>query len=303
MIELRGLTKRFGPTLAVDDLSFDVTPGCVTGFLGPNGAGKTTTMRMILGLDTPTSGTAHVNGKRYEDLHFPLHEVGALLDAKALHGGRPAFDHLLWIAQSNGMGKARVREVLELVGLTDVAHRRAGTFSLGMSQRLGIAAAMIGDPDVLMFDEPVNGLDPEGIVWIRTLLRGLAAEGRTILISSHLMTEMAMTADRVLVVGRGRLIADAPLDEFTARGGQWVNVRSSRAAELAAVVRAAGGAVTPSEHDSEVFDVRGLDPRRIGDLALTNLLPIYGLAEQRSSLEEVYFELTDDSVDFHGSAA
>ncbi len=300
MIELSGLTKRYGDTLAVDDLSFDIEPGCVTGFLGPNGAGKTTTMRMILGLDAPTKGSVTVNGKPYSQHKFPLHEVGALLDAKALHGGRRAFDHLLCLAQSNGIGKARVTAVLEMVGLADVARKRAGTFSLGMGQRLGIAAALLGDPGILMFDEPVNGLDPEGIVWIRNLLRWLASEGRTVFVSSHLMTEMAMTADRLIVVGRGRLIADSTVDEFTARGEQWVTVRSARPAELTAALLNAGGTVTMVGDDSEV---RGLSAVQIGDIALTAGVALYGLTEQRASLEEVFFGLTDDSVEYHGSVS
>ena len=297
MIELHGLTKRYGDTLAVDDLTFDITSGCVTGFLGPNGAGKTTTMRMILGLDAPTKGTALVNGRPYAEHKFPLHEVGALLDAKALHGGRKAFDHLLCLAQSNGIGRKRVKTVLDLVGLSDVANKRAGTFSLGMGQRLGIAGALLGDPGILMFDEPVNGLDPEGIVWIRTLLRWLASEGRTVFVSSHLMTEMAMTADRLIVVGRGKLIADATVDDFVARGEQWFEVRSSKPTDLASVLGRAGATV---EERGDVSRVRGLTATEIGDLALGAGIAIYGLTEQRASLEEVFFELTGDSVEYHG---
>ncbi|MCU1367233.1 MAG: transporter ATP-binding protein [Ilumatobacteraceae bacterium] len=297
MIELRGLTKRYGDTLAVDDLSFDITPGCVTGFLGPNGAGKTTTMRMILGLDAPTKGTALVNGKPYAEHQFPLHEVGALLDAKALHGGRRAFDHLLCLAQSNGIGRKRVTTVLEQVGLADVAKKRAGTFSLGMGQRLGIAGALLGDPGVLMFDEPVNGLDPEGIVWIRTLLRWLASEGRTVFVSSHLMTEMAMTADRLIVVGRGKLIADATVEEFTSQGEQWVQVRSAKPDALATVLTAAGGTIKTADGDQQVH---GLTSTQIGDLALGAGIAIYGLTEQRATLEEVFFGMTGDSVEYHG---
>ena len=297
MIELHGLTKRYGDTLAVDELTFDITPGCVTGFLGPNGAGKTTTMRIILGLDAPTKGTALVNGKPYTEHKFPLHEVGALLDAKALHGGRQAFDHLLCLAQSNGIGRKRVKTVLDLVGLADVANKRAGTFSLGMGQRLGIAGALLGDPGILMFDEPVNGLDPEGIVWIRTLLRWLASEGRTVFVSSHLMTEMAMTADRLIVVGRGKLIADATVDDFVSRGEQWHEVRSARPTELAALLGRAGASV---EERGESSRVRGLTATQIGDIALSGGIAIYGLTEQRASLEEVFFELTGDSVEYHG---
>jgi ABC-2 type transport system ATP-binding protein len=305
MIQLQGLTKRYGETLAVDDLTVDIEPGCVTGFLGPNGAGKTTTMRMILGLDAPTQGTALVNGKPYAQHKFPLHEVGALLDAKALHGGRRAFDHLLCLAQSNGIGRKRVAEVLEIVGLTDVARRRAGTFSLGMGQRLGIAGALLGDPGILMFDEPVNGLDPEGIVWIRTLLRWLASEGRTVFVSSHLMTEMSMTADRLIVVGRGRLIADSTVEEFTARGEQWVLVRSANAGSLAIALENAGAKVErlPEEPPDGEHRVRGLTARQIGDIAFAGGIAVYGLTEQRASLEEVFFGLTGDSVEYHGMLA
>jgi ABC-2 type transport system ATP-binding protein len=300
MIELHGLTKRYGETLAVDDLTVDITPGCVTGFLGPNGAGKTTTMRMILGLDAPTKGAALVNGKPYRQHRFPMHEVGALLDAKALHGGRRASDHLLCLAQSNGIGRKRVKTVLELVGLSDVADKRAGTFSLGMGQRLGIAGALLGDPGILMFDEPVNGLDPEGIVWIRTLLRWLASEGRTVFVSSHLMTEMAMTADRLIVVGRGKLIADATVEEFVSRGESWFDVRSSRDADLLGVLQKAGATV---DAHSTPARVRGLSATEIGDLALGAGIAIYGLTEQRASLEDVFFDLTGDSVDYHGMLA
>src|SRR6516162_2231019 len=242
MIEARGLIKRYGSTLAVDDLSFTTRPGMVTGFLGPNGAGKTTTMRLILGLDHPTAGSVTVNGKPYPQLSSPMHEVGALLDAKAAHGGRSARQHLLCLAQTNGIPRRRVDEVLGIVGLADVAGKRSKGFSLGMSQRLGIAAALLGDPGILMFDEPVNGLDPEGILWIRNFMRSLAAEGRTVLVSSHLMSEMENTADHLLVVGRGRLIADCGMAEFIAgSSGQAVLVRTSQFEALAAAVTAAGG--------------------------------------------------------------
>ena len=244
MIEAHGLVKCYGSTTAVDDLSFSIRPGLVTGFLGPNGAGKTTTMRMILGLDAPTQGSVTVDGRSYRDLPAPMREVGALLDAKALHGGRRAFDHLLCLAQSNGIPRRRVDEVLRLVGLEDVARRRAKGFSLGMSQRLGIASALLGDPAVLIFDEPVNGLDPDGIHWVRTLLRALAAEGRTVLVSSHLMSEMALTADHLLVIGKGGLIADTSVEEFVRSSSQQsVHVRSPQAAELAARCREAGATV------------------------------------------------------------
>ncbi len=244
MIEAKNLVKRYGTTVAVDDLTFSIRPGMVTGFLGPNGAGKTTTMRMILGLDAPTQGSVTVDGRSYRDLPAPMREVGALLDAKALHGGRRAYDHLLCLAQSNGIGKRRVTEVLQLVGLEQVAKRRAKGFSLGMGQRLGIAAALLGDPAVLIFDEPVNGLDPEGIVWVRNLMRTLAGEGRTVMVSSHLMSEMALTADHILVIGRGRLISDMSVDEFIRTNSeQAVHVRSPQAAELADLCRGAGATV------------------------------------------------------------
>ena len=244
MIEAHDLVKRYGSTVAVNDLSFSIRPGLVTGFLGPNGAGKTTTMRMILGLDAPTQGSVTVAGRSYRDLPAPMREVGALLDAKALQGGRRAYDHLLCLAQSNGIPRRRVEEVLRTVGLEDVARRRAKGFSLGMSQRLGIASALLGDPAVLIFDEPVNGLDPDGIHWVRTLMRELAAEGRTVLVSSHLMSEMAVTADHLLVIGKGKLIADTSAEEFTRSSSQqWVHVRSPQAAELAARVRDAGATV------------------------------------------------------------
>ncbi len=302
MIKAEHLTKRFGDTVAVDDLSFEVTPGCVTGFLGPNGAGKTTTMRMILGLDVPTDGSVSVNGRRYANHRFPLHEVGALLDAKALHGGRTAFDHLLCLAKCNGIGRARVDEVLEIVGLSDVARKRAGTFSLGMGQRLGIAGALLGDPGILMFDEPVNGLDPEGIVWIRNLLRSLAAEGRTVFISSHLMNEMALTATRLIVVGRGKLIADASVEDITARGQHWVRVRSPRSTELSAQLSSAGATVKATGNpDDAAFEVRGLTAAQIGDLAASAGIPLHELTEQRASLEDVFFEMTEDSVEYHGA--
>ena len=297
MIQAEHLTKRFADVTAVDDLSFEVTPGCVTGFLGPNGAGKTTTMRMILGLDSPTSGSVTVNGKRYSQSRFPLHEVGALLDAKALHGGRTAFNHLLCLASSNGIARKRVDEVLEIVGLTDVARKRAGKFSLGMGQRLGIAGALLGDPGILMFDEPVNGLDPEGIVWIRTFLRSLADEGRTVFISSHLMSEMAMTATRVIVVGRGKLIADATVEEVVAQGNHWVRVKSPRFAELAPHLVHAGATCIDVDGAHEV---RGLTSAAIGDVAAVAGIALHELTEQRASLEDVYFKMTEDSVEYHG---
>jgi len=280
MIEARGLTRRYGDKVAVDDLSFTVQPGRVTGFLGPNGAGKTTTMRMILGLDRPTAGSVTVNGKPFAELYSAMREVGALLDAKAVHGGRSAYKHLLCLAQTNSIPRSRVDEVIGIVGLEDVARKRSKGFSLGMSQRLGIAAALLGDPDVLMFDEPVNGLDPEGIRWIRLLMRSLAAEGRTVFVSSHLMSEMENTADHLIVIGRGKLIADCPIAEFTADG----------------VVTAAGGALDRGEADE--LTVRGLSAEEVGQLALTNGILLHYLAPARVSLEEAFMELTADSVEY-----
>ncbi|GIH75702.1 ABC transporter ATP-binding protein [Planobispora longispora] len=300
MIELRQLTKRYGRVTAVDDLSFDVRPGVVTGFLGPNGAGKTTTMRMILGLDAPTSGAATIRGRRYTDLPAPMHEVGVLLDARATHPRRSVLDHLKCLAQSNGIARSRIEEVLGLVGLSPVAHRRAGGLSLGMSQRLGIAAALLGDPEVLMFDEPVNGLDPEGVVWIRTLMRGLAAEGRTVLVSSHLMSEMALTADRLVVIGRGRLLADVELDEFIrASSRESVLVRTPDAEELACRLRDAGAAVRPDAEDGLV--VEGTESAVIGKVAMAHGVVLHELTPHRISLEEAYMELTRGSVEFGAS--
>jgi ABC-2 type transport system ATP-binding protein len=298
MIEANGLTKRYGNTVAVDKLSFTVTPGKVTGFLGPNGAGKTTTMRLILGLDRPTSGQVTVNGQPFDRLADPMHQVGALLDAKALHGGRNAYNHLLCLAQSNNLPKRRVGEVLELVGLTDVAGRRAGGFSLGMGQRLGIAAALLADPQILMFDEPVNGLDPEGILWIRTLMKTLAAEGRTVFVSSHLMSEMENTADHLLVIGRGKLIADCTVAEFIADNSQQtVRVRTPDQDRLARVLAAAGATVRDDGEGTVV--VSGLDVAHIGDLAYENSIRLHELVPIHASLEEAFMELTASSVQFH----
>jgi ABC-2 type transport system ATP-binding protein len=302
LIEARNLTKHFGPTVAVDDLSFDVKPGVVTGFLGPNGAGKTTTMRMILGLDHPTGGEVTVAGRRYRQLPAPLREVGALLDAKAVHGGRKAYNHLLLLAQSNGIPASRVDEVLKIVGLESVARRRAGGFSLGMGQRLGIAAALLGDPAVLMFDEPVNGLDPEGIVWVRHLMRALAAEGRTIFVSSHLMSEMALTADHLIVIGRGKLIRDESVHEFVdSSSRRLVTVRSPQAADLAARLQAAGASVEPGTDGD--LTVSGLDAAGIGELAAAGGIVLHELTPQKASLEEAFMELTSDSVEFQASEA
>ena len=298
MIEARGLTKRYGDTLAVDDLSFSVAPGKITGFLGPNGAGKTTTMRLILGLDRPTSGSVTIGGKPFGQLAYPMREVGALLDAKAVHGGRSAYSHLLCLAQTNNLPARRVGEVLELVGLGTVARKRSKGFSLGMGQRLGIAGALLGDPAILMFDEPVNGLDPEGILWIRNLMRSLAAEGRTVLVSSHLMSEMEYTADHLLVIGRGRLIADCGMAEFIARGsGQAVRVRTPQPDALARAVAAAGGSVAAAADDGQ-FEVRGLTEDQVSDLAFAQGIRLYHLAATRVSLEHAFMELTADSVDY-----
>jgi ABC-2 type transport system ATP-binding protein len=297
MIEAEGLTKRYGDTLAVDDLSFSVEPGKITGFLGPNGAGKTTTMRMILGLDRPTAGRVTISGKPFNEVAQPMRQVGALLDAKAVHGGRSAHNHLLCLAQSNNLPRRRVDEVLGLVGLTEVARKRSKGFSLGMGQRLGIAAALLGDPQILMFDEPVNGLDPEGILWIRNLMKALAAEGRTIFVSSHLMSEMENTADHLLVIGRGRLIADCTVDEFIAANSQLnVRVRTPQPDLLAKLVAAAGATVREDGDGSMV--VSGLDPARVGDLAHDNAVRLHELAPVHASLEQAFMELTASSVQF-----
>jgi ABC-2 type transport system ATP-binding protein len=300
VIEARGLAKRYGATLAVDGLSFDVHPGRVTGFLGPNGAGKTTTMRLVLGLDRPNGGSVTVAGKSYADYRFPLYEVGALLDAKSVHGGRRAREHLLCLAQSNRIPRRRVDEVLDLVGLSDVARRRVGTFSLGMSQRLGIAAALLGDPEILMFDEPVNGLDPEGIVWIRNLFRSLADDGRTVFVSSHLMSEMALTADHLIVIGRGKLIADEPIADLLSRGVGRVRVSSPDLARLTTLLEAQGGRVHDAADGAAV--VEELAAPAIGEIAARNGIVLHELTPEQASLEETFFELTNDSVEFHGEA-
>jgi ABC-2 type transport system ATP-binding protein len=299
MIEVERLSKHFGPVAAVDDLSFTVRPGRVTGFLGPNGAGKTTTMRIILGLAAPTSGRALVGGRRYDGLIRPLREVGSLLDATALHAGRTAWAHLWSIAQANGITKQRVTEVLGLTGLESVARRRVGGFSLGMKQRLGIAAALLGDPPVLMFDEPVNGLDPEGIGWIRGFFRELAADGRTVLVSSHLMSEMAQTADHLVIIGRGRLIADVPTQELIESSARRdVLVRSPRAAELAELIAQRGGTVT--RQDDGALVVTGLDAAAIGDLAAGDGIAVHALVPRQASLEDAYLDLTRESTDYRG---
>jgi len=298
VIELKRITKRYGPVTAVDDLSFTVQPGHVTGFLGPNGAGKTTTMRLILGLDAPTSGTALVGGRRYREVVRPLRLVGSLLDATALHGGRTAYDHLLSVALSNGIRRGRVAQVLDLTGLDSVASRRVRGFSLGMKQRLGIAAALLGDPPVLMFDEPVNGLDADGVRWIRLLLRRLAADGHTVFVSSHLMSEMAQTADHLIVIGRGRLLADMPTDRLTTSSTRGdVLVRSPQASQLAGLLSARGAGVTVTDDDG--LAVAGLAAPAIADLAAEHGVPVYELMPRPPSLEQAYLDLTGTSTEYH----
>jgi ABC-2 type transport system ATP-binding protein len=297
MIEAQHLTKRYGTVTAVNDLSFRLIPGQITGFLGPNGAGKTTTMRMIVGLDAPSSGSVTIGGRRYADLPAPLTEVGVLIDAKALQGNRRARSHLQWMAASNGLPASRADEVLRIVGLESVARGRAGKFSLGMSQRLGIAAALLGDPGVLIFDEPVNGLDPEGIVWVRQLMQALAAEGRTIFVSSHLMSEMALTAQRLVVIGRGKLIADTSVEEFIQRSAdQSVLVRSPDLANLASHLTAIGATVTGAPGGG--LEVTGVNAVAVGELAARNGIVLHELTPQRASLEEAFMELTKDSVEY-----
>jgi ABC-2 type transport system ATP-binding protein len=300
VIELTNVTKRYGSTLAVRDLTFSVKPGVVTGFLGPNGAGKSTTMRLILGLDAPDSGRALVNGKRYRDHPAPLTEVGALLEARSLHPGRSAYNHLLAMAQTHGVGAARVRELIEMVGLGSVARKRAGTFSLGMGQRLGIASALLCDPRTVMFDEPVNGLDVEGIQWVRELLRRLAAEGRTVFVSSHLMSEMAQTAEHLIVIGRGQLLADMPVDEFVIGASkQSVRVRSPQSAALVDLV--AGPGVTAESLGSGLVEISGIDSRAIGEAAAEHNIVLHELTPQHASLEEAFVELTRDEIEFSGT--
>ncbi|QZY46825.1 ABC transporter ATP-binding protein [Mycolicibacterium austroafricanum] len=299
MIELRALTKVYGSSRAVDGLTATIEPGVVTGFLGPNGAGKTTTMRIILGLAHPTSGTATIDGKSYRQLRNPLRTVGALLDARQIHPNRTVRNHLRWIAATNGIGPKRPDEVLAMVGLTAVAGSRAGTLSLGMSQRLGIAAALLGDPPVLLFDEPVNGLDPEGIHWVRTLLRTLAGEGRTVLVSSHLLSEMANTADRLVVIGRGRLIASTTVTEFIGRsGGAVVRVRSPRLQDLHTVLTAAGLAV---RGDGTSLTVHDTTTEAVGELAAAHSIALHELSSQQVSLEQAYLASTDDATEYRGT--
>ncbi len=297
MIEASGLTKRYGETIAVNDLSFSVRPGIVTGFLGPNGSGKSTTMRLILGLDAPTSGDVTVAGKHYVEHPAPLHEVGALLEAKSVHTGRSAYNHLLALAQTHGIPKRRVSELLELVGLESVAKKRAGQFSLGMGQRLVIAAALLGDPEVVMLDEPVNGLDPEGIRWIRDLLKSLAAEGRTVFLSSHLMSEMSLTADHLIVIGRGRLIADASVDDFVRRHSRnVVRVRSPQAAELAELVSSPDVVVDAIE--PALLEIEGLTAEQIGTEMAARGFVLYELTTVHVTLEDAFMDLTQDEVEF-----
>jgi len=302
MIEVENLSKRYGDKLAVDRLSFSVPAGTVTGFLGPNGAGKSTTMRMIAALDEPTTGRVLVNGKDYRAATAPMAELGILLEAKAVHTGRSARNHLLALAQTNGVPRRRVSELIEMVGLADVAAKRVGGFSLGMGQRLGIASALLGDPRVVILDEPVNGLDPEGVLWVRNLLKALAADGHTVFVSSHLMSEMALTATRLVVIGRGRLIADTTVEEFVSRaGGMSVTVRTPEVAQMRSLLL--GPDITVTSDASDVLQVRGLTAEQIGLAAWQARLPVFELTTQRASLEEAFMQLTDDSVDFRSHDA
>jgi ABC-2 type transport system ATP-binding protein len=299
VIEARNLTKRYGDKTAVSDLSFTVEPGVVTGFLGPNGSGKSTTMRLILGLDAPDAGTVTVNGKRYVDFPAPLHEVGALLEARSIHTGRSAYNHLRALAQTHGIPRRRVDELIELVGLESVARKRAGTFSLGMGQRLGIAAALLGDPDVVILDEPVNGLDPDGIRWMRDLMKGLAGLGRTVFLSSHLMTEMSMTADHLIVIGRGRLIADASVDDFLRRHSKnVVRVRSPHSDQL--VSEFSQDSVSVTSLGRGVLEVHGLTAEHIGEIASAKGYTLYELTPQQVTLEEAFMDITQGELEFSG---
>jgi ABC-2 type transport system ATP-binding protein len=300
MIEVKNLSKRYGEKLAVDGLDFVVQSGIVTGFLGPNGAGKSTTMRMIAGLDEPSKGSVRVNGRDYRSAVAPMAELGILLEAKAMHTGRSARNHLLALAQTNGISRRRVDEVIDMVGLREVAGKRVGGFSLGMGQRLGVAAALLGDPKVVVLDEPVNGLDPEGVLWVRNLLKGLAAEGRTVFVSSHLMSEMAQTATRLIVVGRGRLIADTTVEEFVARAsGHSVTVRTPEAARLRDLLL--GPDVTITSEQPDVLSVQGLSAEQIGTVAWQAHVPVFELASQQASLEQAFMELTQDSVEYRSA--
>ncbi|WP_042428270.1 ABC transporter ATP-binding protein [Streptacidiphilus anmyonensis] len=298
MIEVNELTKRYGDKLAVDHLSFTIPQGVVTGFLGPNGAGKSTTMRMLLDLDRPTSGSVRIDGKHYGQLREPLKYIGALLEAKAVHPGRTAYNHLLWLAASNRIPTRRVDEVLALVGLTAVAKKRSGGFSLGMGQRLGIAAALLGDPKILMFDEPVNGLDPEGILWVRNLMKSLAAEGRTVFVSSHLMSEMALTAEHLIVIGRGRLLADMPMNQFIDQNSRsFVRLRTPQPEQLLDMLSRNG--MTALQDRDGGWEVENGDMARIGDLAAEHRVTLHELSPQRASLEEAFMRMTAESVEYH----
>ncbi|KUH36163.1 MULTISPECIES: ABC transporter ATP-binding protein [Streptomyces] len=302
MIEAEGLTKRFGTKTAVDRLSFTIRPGMVTGFLGPNGAGKSTTMRMMLGLDAPTSGTVRIDGMRYQQLQEPLKYIGALLDAKAMHGGRSAYHNLLCLAQANRIPERRVGEVLDIVGLTAVARKKSKNFSMGMGQRLGIAAALLGDPRILMFDEPVNGLDPEGIHWIRNLMKQLAAEGRTIFVSSHLMSEMALTADHLIVIGQGRLMADTTMADFIQRNSRaFVRLRTPQPERARDVLQREG--MTPVDGTDGALEIDGASTERVGELAARHGLVLHELSAQRASLEEAFMRMTAGAVEYHAHTA
>ncbi|CAM5310313.1 ABC-2 type transport system ATP-binding protein [Streptomyces sp. KS_5] len=301
MIELEGLTKRYGDKVAVNNLTFTVRPGIVTGFLGPNGAGKSTTMRMILGLDRPTAGDVRIDGKHYDQLKDPLTYIGGLLEAKAWHPGRSAHNHLLCLAQSNGIPNSRVREVLDAVGLSAVAKKKTKGFSMGMGQRLGIAGALLGDPRILMFDEPVNGLDPEGIHWIRNLMKSLAAQGRTVFVSSHLMSEMALTADHLVVIGQGRLLADTSMPEFIARNSRaYVRIRTPQRERLLDVLQQAG--ITAVQNGNGTLEVEGGKSEQIGELAARHQVVLHELSPQQASLEEAFMQLTAESVEYHAHA-
>ncbi len=302
MIEVQRVTKRYGETIAVEDLSFQVKPGTVTGFLGPNGSGKSTTMRLIMGLDYPDSGVALINGRRYQELPNPLSTVGALLEARAIHPGRTAYNHLLALAYANKFSSSRVRQVLDIVGLGEVANKRAGKFSLGMSQRLGIAAALLGDPEILILDEPVNGLDPEGILWVRNLLKGLAGEGRTIFVSSHLMSEMALTADHVVVIGKGHLIADAPMAQFISdNSSKRVVVRTPRIDQLNKALQETGAEI----HDVSAgkIVVGGISIEEVGEIAYSIGIPLHELSQVTDSLEKAFMDLTSGAVTYSGKLA
>jgi ABC-2 type transport system ATP-binding protein len=302
VIDVHQLTKRYGDKTVVDDLTFTVRPGQVTGFLGPNGAGKSTTMRMIIGLDRPTSGSVKVGGKRYAGHEAPLQEIGTLLEAKSVHPGRTAFAHLMALAHTHGIPRRRVDEVIELAGLRSVAHKRAGAFSLGMGQRLGIAAALLGDPEIIMLDEPVNGLDPEGVLWVRNLLTRLADEGRTVMLSSHLMSETALIAEHLVIIGRGRLLADTTVETFIQQaGGRGVKVASTEPERLRAVLFGQGVSLTSTT--AEEVLVTGLDSHRIGALAAQHGIPLYELSSQTVSLEDAFMELTSDAVEYQSAPA